>query len=189
MTRKRIAANLYTCGRFGKRLRETLDRDNPYLYSGGRYATKITADDLPEDYIQIQSRSIWYMTGYLKASGIVDMAYTWIKENHLFKDDYIYISYSEPLRREKDRWGFVGFVNYDVCICGNSIVGIVLAAEKYSACDTSRVREQIEEKRVWLRDHEPDEYARAVGEDRDIFELWVERGYIDKRLLPQRDEN
>lgn len=29
------------------------------------------------------------MTGYLKTSDIVDMDYLWIKENHLFKNDYI----------------------------------------------------------------------------------------------------
>ncbi len=41
---------------------------------------------------------------------------------------------------------------------------------------------KIEEKRIWLRDYEPDEYAHAVGEDRDIFELWREKGYIDEKL-------
>ena len=183
MAKKRIKANVYTCGRFGKGWRETLDRDNPFLYSGGYYPTKITADDLPEDYLKIHSRVIWYMTGYLKTSGIVDLDYKWAKVNHLFKDDYIYISYKEKLRREKDRWGFEDVVNYDVCVCGNDIIDIVLAAEKYSGVDTSRVRELIEENRIWLRAHEPEEYERAVGEDRDIFELWIERGYVDEKLL------
>lgn len=102
---KRITAEFYTRGKFGKRLRETLDTGNPFLYSKGRYPTKITSEDLPEDYIEIHSRSIWYMTGYLKTSGIVDIGYTWIKENHLFKDDYIYISYKEKLRIEPDEGG------------------------------------------------------------------------------------
>lgn len=181
--RKRVTAHLYTCGKFGKRLRETLDRDNPFLYSGGRYATKITKDDLPEDYIEIHSRAIWYMTGYLKTSGIVDMAYTWARVNHLFKDDYLYISYAEPLRRKKTEWDFVDIVSYDVCICGNDIVDIILAAEKYSGFDTASVRAEIEKKRIWLRDHESEEYAMAVGADKDIFELRKEKGYIDEKLL------
>lgn len=183
MAKKRIVARVYTCGRFGKGWRETLDQDNPFLYSEGRYPTKITKEDLPEDYIKIHSRSIWYMTGYLKTSGIVDMDYTWVKENHLFKDDRVYISYNEKLRTERSRWGFEDVVNYDVSISGNNIVDIVLAAEKHSGFDTSKVRAKIEEKRVWLRDHEPDCYARAVGEDRDIFELWIERGYVDGKLV------
>ena len=42
----------------------------------------------------------------------------------------------------------------------------------------------METKRVCLRDNEPEEYERAVGADRDIFELWIEKGYIDQKLLP-----
>lgn len=37
----RIKALFYTKGKFGKGFRETLDRDNEYLYSKGRYPTKI----------------------------------------------------------------------------------------------------------------------------------------------------
>ena len=95
---KRIGANVYTQGKFGKGLREIVDTDNPLLYSDGIYPTKLTAADLPEDYIKIHSRVIWYMKGYLRTSGIVDMMYRWVRENHLFKDDYIYISYHGPLR-------------------------------------------------------------------------------------------
>ncbi len=123
------------------------------------------------------------MTGYVKMSGIADLAYAWVRENHLFKDDYLYISYKEKLRTEVDRWGYKDYVNYDVCICGNDIPDLVLAAEKYSGVDTSAVRAEIEKKRVWLRDNEPEEYRRAVGEDRDIFELWTERGHFDSKLL------
>ena len=63
--RKRIGANVYTQGKFGKGLREIVDTDNPLLYSDGRYPTKLTAADLPEDYIKIHSRVIRYMKGYL----------------------------------------------------------------------------------------------------------------------------
>lgn len=92
---KRIKSYIYTQGKFGKGFRETLDTENIFLYSHGRYPTKITTEDLPKDYIKIHSRVIWYMTGYLKTSGIVDIQYRWVGENHLFKDDYIYISYKE----------------------------------------------------------------------------------------------
>ena len=40
------------------------------------------------------------MTGYIRTSGVVDIGYTYIKENHLFKDDYLYISYKEKLKFE-----------------------------------------------------------------------------------------
>ena len=74
-------------------------------------------------------------------SGIANMDYRWVKENHLFKDDAICISYREKLRTELNRWGFENVVNYDVRICGNDIVNIVLAAEKYSGFDTSGIRQ------------------------------------------------
>lgn len=182
MTKKKILSYLYTHGKFGKRLREILDVDNQFLYSRGRYLTKIKPKDLPEDYIKIRSRSIWYMTGYIKTSDVVDMYYTYCKENHLFKDDYIYISYKERIRTEVTEWGHINVINYDVCICGNDIINIVLAAEKYSGIDTNFVRARIEEKRIWLRDNEPEEYQMAVGEDTDIFSLWRRKGYVDKKL-------
>ena len=175
---KRIGSDVYTCGHFGKGWREICDTENPCLYAHGTYPTKLTAQDLPEDYIPIHSRVIWYMKGFLRTSGIVDMKYRWVKENHLFKDDYIYISYHEPLREVVDRWGFKDFENYDVCVCGNDIVDIVLAAEKYSGYDTAEVRAEIEKKRVWLRDHEPEFYESFHLEDKDIFEQWKEKGYI-----------
>ena len=188
-TQKKISSYLYTHGKFGRRWREIVDTDNPFLYSHGCYLTKITPADLPEDYIKIHSRAIWYMSGYLKTSGIVDMYYTYCKENHLFKDDYIYLSYNKKLHLETTQWGFVDVGDYDVCICGNDIISIVLAAEKYSGIDTSSVRARIEEKRIWLRDNEPDEYQMAVGEDTDIFTLWIHKGYVDSKLIPVKFQN
>ena len=175
---KRIGSNIYTRGKFGGRLRQTIDTGNPFLYAHGQYPTKLTAEDLPEDYITIQSRVIWYMTGYLRTEGITDLGYTWVKENHLFKDDYIYISYHGLLKEVKSQWGFKAYEDYDICVCGNEIVDIVCAAEKYSGFDTSKVRAEIEKKRIWLRDNEQDYYKRYPLEDRDIFEQWKDKGYI-----------
>lgn len=183
---KRIVAPVYTHGRFGKGWREALDTDNPFLYSGGVYPTKITELDLPEHYIDIHSRVIWYMHGHLKTSGIVDMGYKYAKFNHLFKDDYIYISYHEKLIPQKDEWGFEHYTDYDVCVCGNDIIDIVLASEIYSGFDSTEVRKKIEEKRVWLRDNHPDEYESAVGEEDDIFDIYIRKGYVADRLVGGR---
>ena len=178
---KKIGAYLYTIGKFGKGYREVINTDYPFLYSGGVYPTKLTVSDLPDDYIPIHSRVIWYMHGFLRTSGITDMKYTYVKENHLFKDDYIYISYHGKIKKVDETDGIfkiIDYVDYDVCVCGNDIVDIVLAAEKYSGFDTAEVRKGIEEKRVWLRDNEPDYYERYVGEDEDIFTLWHRKGYV-----------
>jgi len=159
---KRIRSNIYTQGKFGKGFRETLDTENKFLYSHGLYPTKITAGDLPEDYLKIHSRVIWYMTGYLKTSGIVDIQYRWTKINHLFKDDFIYISYKEKLKKEVDKFGYEDYSNYDVCVCGNDIVDIALYAEKYSGLKISHIREGIREKCQWLKKYEPDFYKAHV---------------------------
>ena len=170
---KRINSPIYTQGKYGKHCREILDRDNEYLYSKGIYPTKIKKEDLPEDYIEVCSRTLWYMTGYLKTSGIVDMKYEMQKINHLFKDDYLYISYHEPLQKKEVWRGYFSFADYDAAICGNSIIPVVLAAEKYSGYDISEIREQIETKRVWYKENCYDDYFREFGDrDVDLFELY-----------------
>lgn len=67
---KRIGANVYTQGKFGKGLREIVDTDNPLLYSDGRYPTKLTAADLPDYYkeCRLEDRDIfeqWIEKGYV----------------------------------------------------------------------------------------------------------------------------
>ena len=169
----KITANIYTIGKFGKRIREIIDTDNEYLYSQGRYPTKIKKEDLPEDYIEFRSRAIWYMTGYIKTSGIVDINYKAMKINHLFKDDYLYISYNDKLKLEKSRYGFEDYVNYDICICGNDIIKILLAAQKYSNININEVKNKINEKVVWYRENCLEDYIRQFGDkDIDIFELY-----------------
>ena len=33
---------------------------------------------------------------------------------------------------------------------------------------------------VWLRDNEQEYYEQYVKEDKDIFDLWLEKGYVVK---------
>lgn len=169
----RINANFYTKGKFGKRIREIVDTDNEFLYSKGQYPTKIKKEDLPEDYIEFRSRAIWYMTGYIKTSGIVDINYRALKINHLFKDDYLYISYREKLKMEKNQFGFWDYINYDFCICGNDIITIALAAQKYSNIDIQKVKNKINAKVAWYRENCKEDYIRQFGDkDIDIFEFY-----------------
>ena len=171
------SAVFYTQGHFGKGIRETLDTDNPLLYSQGRYRTKIQVKDLPEYYCPIHSRSIWYMQGFLKTAGVTDIAYTYCKENHLFKDDYIYLCYDGKLVKSAGRWN-----DYDngLAISGNDIVPIVLFVEKYSPnVDTSEVRRLIAEKVKWLHDNEPEFYELCfhTTEIVDVFTTDYAKGY------------
>ena len=168
---KRLNSFIYTKGKFDRGYGRPVDTDTEYLYSKGRYKTKIKKEDLTDDYIEIHSRVIEYMTGYLKTSGIVDIDYQYILENHIFKDDYLYISYKEKLKKEKTSYGREYIVNYDVCICGNDIIPILLAIEKNSNINIDKVKEKIYHKVSWYKENCKDEYTREFGNrDIDIFE-------------------
>ena len=76
---EKLNSNWYTKGKLDRKTRRPTDQENEFLYSRGMYLTKIKEEDLPSDYIKFKSRSIWYMTGYLKTSGVKDLYYTYIK--------------------------------------------------------------------------------------------------------------
>lgn len=173
---KKLKSNIYTKGKFNKLFIETTDTNNEFLYSYGKYPTKIRKEDLTDDYVEFRSRVTWYMIGYIKTSGVVDIKYKATKMNHLFKDDYLYISYKEQLREEVVWNDYIDYVNYDVCVCGNSIIPILLSIEKFSNVDTSQVRKQIIDKFDWWKENCRDDFERCFhNKEIDIFEFY-ERG-------------
>ena len=112
------------------------------------------------------------MTGFLKTSGVVDIQYKMAKLNHLFKDDYVFISYKEKLKVEEDRFGFIDYVNYDACFCRPDILDIAHAVEKYSHLNISHIRKGMKEKVLWLKKNEPDFYETCFhGKDKDFLKM------------------
>jgi len=183
--KKKFNSPLYVMGTL-LMFRRRGHKDTKYLYSWGRYKTKIQPKDLPEDYLQIYGRSTEYLDGYIKLSGIKDMIYTYVKENHVFKDDYIYISYNKKITSYKEGpWDFEYYKNWDLCICGNDIIDIVLGAEKFSNYDTTNIKKKIREKINYLKEYEPDYYKHALGTDKDIFTYLIEKGFVDKKVLKE----
>jgi hypothetical protein len=150
-----IKAPFYMEGRYSKKIRWVDDTDNKCLYSQGRYRTKITAEDLPQYYIKCHSRSFWYSHGYVRTKGVKYIDYSYCKENHLFKDDYIYISYDKPIERVKGRW--TDYIGADFFMSGNDIITLLFAIERYSPeVDTEPVWKKIQEKIDYLWEHEQD---------------------------------
>ena len=171
----RINSNWYTKGKFDTKIfRNTIDTNNKFLYSKGRYPTKIREEDLPKDYAKFQSRTIWYMTGFVRTSGVKDLYYTYIKENHLFKDDYLYISYDKKIEKAKDKYGYEEIMNYDFLICGGNNIDVLFAIEKNSNINTREVRNKIKEKFEWWKENEKEDYKRYFRgkEVTDIFEYY-----------------
>ena len=96
--------------------------------------------------------------------------YKMAKLNHLFKDDYVFISYKEKLKVEEDRFGFIDYVNYDAYFCGPDILDIAHAVEKYSHLDISHIRKGMKEKVPWLKKNEPDFYETCFhGNDKEFL--------------------
>ena len=76
---KKINADWYSKGKLDRKTWRPTDEKNKFLYSKGFYPTKIKEEDLSKDYIKIRSRTIWYMTGFVKTSGVKDLYYTYLK--------------------------------------------------------------------------------------------------------------
>ena len=130
-----------------------------YLFSQGRYRTKILESDLPE----------WYVKGYfgggrhgwLSAKDVKYLLYepNYHVKNHCYKYDNLYISYSAPIIYEDvDGQRSMFPEGYDYVISRNFIVDFVEAVEKYSDVEVSQILSELHIKREWFNEHNP-EYA------------------------------
>ena len=149
-------ANFYLCYdyKYDSNLREFVRIESPegYLLSPGKYRTyktKILPTDLPE----------WYVYGYYRPQK------HW---NHMFKDDFLFVSYDKPITHTGDT--VMSYKGHDELIYGGMIIDFLLAAEKYSGYDITEIKEQIEDKRLWLKATFPDAYQAEVRRDRPFFD-------------------
>ena len=70
------------------------------------YKTKMKPNDLPEYYCEVQRYG--YRHDIINASGVVDIAYSWVKENHFMKDSVLRISYTGNLEPYYEKYNFNG---------------------------------------------------------------------------------
>ena len=141
---------LYSAGRIG--LSHRNEPDSQILFSDGRYPTKIQPQDLPPWYMESVLYS--YRRCYLSAKGVKGLYYQPnLVFNHLFKDDFLYISYSAPITVA----AALGQQNYDYVVWGNAIPKFLLWAEKYSGYDIAELSDQVNAKALWLRETYPQE--------------------------------
>lgn len=172
MRQSQLKSNLYTLGKFGKSLRETLDTDT--LYNNGKTKAKITVGDITDDYCKIHCRDIWYMDGFIRTSNIKHVTYQPSHNNHLFKDDTLYISYDRAIKPTTDG-AFTTFNGADFHISGNDIVNVVSHIGRHGLPDVQHelqhVKTEIKQKAEWFRLNHPDEYERIfrTTEPVDVF--------------------
>lgn len=156
MAKKRIKQNFYTVSaekfeRITKNDREAMSEEEKsywqykdfwyvtkrlpdnrlYAGWGWQHPTKLTPDDLPDNYILLTNHK---KHGYIRTHGVVDIVYHPSPfHNHTFKDDFLYISYTKPLGEYVG--GFASnstIVNCDEYIFGNDIIDFIFAVEKNS---------------------------------------------------------
>ena len=167
----RRLARLYTQSKTNWRTGhfKTIYGKDETLFSGGIYPTKIKADDLPEWYVWGRYYKHW---GYLSAKGVKCLVYEPCKfSNHMFKDDFLYISYDAPIIPNPDRQAnWFKYAGFDEYIYGSVIVSFLRAAEKYSGYDITEIKAQIEDKRLWFKEHYPEDYALEVSGDKPYFD-------------------
>ena len=128
---------------------------NGWLYSKGKYKTKITAEDLPQHYIE---GMIFKANGYISVMGIKDMIYSPnYHVNHLHKDDLLYISFDKPIRVTITERGYKDYWDYDAVLWGGMIVAYIRAIRKYQSYDIEPIAEEVKKKEKFFFENYPEE--------------------------------
>lgn len=157
----RMYANYYSFGKYA--FWAYAPADESFLYSDGRYKTKMTANDMPPWYMC--GRYYGYAQGFLNTKDVAKLIYSPnFHFNHMFKDDFLYISYNSP---SKSRKIFNAEESCDEYVWGFNIPKFLYMAERYSGYDTASIWQQIEEKRLWFQHTYPNDYKREVGDITD----------------------
>ena len=129
--------------------RETLPDGR--LYANGTYASKMTEEKLPKSFVSVYYYRQW---SYMQAKGVVDVRYcpAYWSGNHMYKDDYLLISYKEKITcrmPEARRIPIDEYQGYDIILFGRSIIDFIDGVEKYSHLDVSAIRKEMRRKRIW----------------------------------------
>ena len=161
MTKKRIKATRYMESKIMCDRNEGLylkSNPNGELFSQGRYPTKILPSDLPEWYVY---GYMYKHHGYISAKGVRQLIYVpnYAFDNHLHKDDLLFISYDAEIVPYESERGFKWYKNYDEVLSGYLIVKFVEAAKKYSDYNTEDIEKEIERKREFYYERNPDRHA------------------------------
>lgn len=153
---KRFKAHIYTTERISLSYLNRNSKDlNGFLFSQGIYRTHISAEDLPQWYV---NGLIYKTNGYISAKGTHHLIYKPCFMNHLYKDDLLFISYEKQIICNNTGWP----EGYDESISGHMILLFIDAVKKYSDYDTSEIEYAIKNKRQWYFEHYPDSAENGI---------------------------
>jgi len=147
---KRIKSNLYMKSKLVRKDRELRLESDPqgFLFSEGRYPTKILPSDLPEWYVH---GYMYKRHGYISAKGVKHLLYlpNYTFENHLHKDDLLLISYKDEIDPYQTESGTAWYKGYNYVIYGSLIVSFVEIVGKFSDYNVREIQTEIERKQAW----------------------------------------
>ena len=165
--------------RISKRIYSSNPNEDGYLSAirgNRRYKTKMKPSDLPEWYCDVHR--YWWNRDMIKTDGVVDLKYTWVKENHFMKDSLLRISYCgkiieyNPIHEiggKKIKNIFTEYTNVDSIVFGRDIFKCLAYIEKYSDFNLTPIREEFIKQCNWLKKNEP-EFAPEA----DDFGKWFD---------------
>lgn len=148
-----------------------------YFFDTQGRLVQLSEEDIPEWYSYVRVNRIF---GYLDAKHVKYLVYSpnYII-NHIYKDDYLYVSYKTPIvinteyyestpmydykvpePQEKRQYVYTG---YQHLIWGPDIVTFAKAVKQYgSIADIDDILARMEDKPGWFREHFPEE-AKRMG--------------------------
>lgn len=148
---RHFASKLYLTTHRNPQTRQYEPDDDGYLFAKGLYRTKIKPVDLPSWYVKGQ---IYHQTGYISAKGVRFLLY---KPNyvtpHLHKDDFLFISYDNPIEPDDEGIQDIWFHGYDYIVWDGMIHPFLQTAKTYSNYDISAILEEVRKKEQWYEKH------------------------------------
>ena len=147
------------------------------------YKTKMKPSDLPEWYCDVHR--YWWNRNMINTKGVVDIKYTWVRENHFMKDSVLRISYTGKIEEYYPEYEFRGkmrkcsisdYRNVGSMVFGNDIFKCLAYIKKYSNFDISKVRKEFVKQCKWLKENEPE-----FAPDTDNFGKWFDNT-LEKEL-------
>lgn len=149
MSKKRIRSTLYMESKTKWIKQELYTERDPdgFLFADGTYRTKILPKDLPEWFIY---GYLYKRHGYISAKDVKHLLYApnYAFDNHLHKDDLLFISYDLEIEPTQNRDSFPWYKGYSHIISGSLIVEFTQAAQKFSDYNAGKIQNEIARKRT-----------------------------------------
>lgn len=142
-----------------------------YYYNLTGRIIQIDDKEFPEWYLPVY---IYHTHGWIRAKGVKYLIYSPnYLVNHLYKDDFLYISYDKPIVVDERYYKSHGcevpdpkenpgrqlwYTGYNLLLYGPDIVSFAKAVKKYSCVEgIDEILERMDDKVEWFRETYPEE--------------------------------